>query len=428
MGERTDTHTAVDLPEAFGGGRVPGLVVAFSEGRGLVRAVRLEGRVRLGRDRDLELPADDAKASRCHAEVVSSGTGVTVTDLDSRNGTFIDGVRVQRRSTPAAVGSVLRFGRTLLVVVADVRPFLEERPQDDLLLGGPALDEARRLFATVGPSRVPVLIEGETGTGKELAAQAIHAISGRAGALCAVNCAALPGELVESELFGHARGAFSSSDRARKGLFRAADGGTLLLDEIGDLPLAAQAKLLRVLETGEVRSVGDDHATRVDTRVLAATNRDLSRMSQVGSFRSDLFHRIASAHIELPPLRAHVEDVPLLAEHFAKSDGMGFTARGMELLMTHRWPGNVRELRNVVAAAVPRAGARGADRIDAEDVVFVDKRADAANDGDIEQRLLAALSAASGNVSRVARELGMRRPAVYELLRRMGVDPARYRK
>jgi len=428
MSERTDTHTALDLPELSSARPVLGVVVAFSEGVPLTHALPVEGRVRIGRDPELELSVDDAKASRCHAELHPAQGGVLVTDLESRNGTFLDGAPVKSPSTLARPDSIVRVGRSLFVVVSNVNPYLREPVPDPFLIGGPSLDDTRRVILVVGPSRVPVLIEGETGTGKELVAQAIHRASGRRGELCAVNCAALPGELVESELFGHARGAFSSSTGARKGLFRAADGGTLFLDEIGDLPLPAQAKLLRVLETGEVRSVGEDHPTRVDVRVIAATNRDLDRMIVDGPFRADLFHRIASGRIALPPLRARREDVPALARSFLAPEA-GFTARAMERLMLHPFPGNVRELRNVVAAAAARAQARDAARIDSEDVSLGGRPpgSEAAAPSE-EQRLRDALSEHGGNVSHVAKALGMRRPALYEAFKRLSIDPATYRR
>jgi transcriptional regulator with GAF, ATPase, and Fis domain len=243
-----------------------------------------------------------------------------------------------------------------------------------------------------------------------------------------VNCAALPGELVESELFGHAKGAFSSSAGARKGLFRTADGGTLFLDEIGDLPLPAQAKLLRVLETGEVRAVGEDRPTKVDVRVIAATNRDLDRMIIGGTFRADLFHRVATGRITLPPLRERIEDVPELARAFA-GDETVFTTRAMEHLMLHGWPGNVRELKNVVSQARARVDARDSVRIDAEDLLIGGRTAQPdAGPATEEQRIRAALAEHGGNVSHAAKALGMRRAGLYEAFKLYGIDPGAFRR
>jgi transcriptional regulator with GAF, ATPase, and Fis domain len=325
----------------------------------------------------------------------------------------------------ARAGSTLRIGRTLLYVVDDVAPYATDAPLDDVLVGGAALSKVRAEIAAVGPSHVSVLIEGETGTGKEVVAQAIHRASARGGELCALNCAAMPEDLVESELFGHTRGAFSGSDRTRRGLFRAADGGTLLLDEIGDLPAEAQAKLLRALETGEVRAVGEDRALHVDVRVLAATNKELEQLVAQGRFRADLFHRIATARIALPPLRDRREDVPLLAARFAGSLEIGLQA--MERLVATRFAGNVRELKNAVELGAARARARKSDSIELEDLSLPEPDAVEGEDTS-DARLIAALEAAGGNVTQVARDLGMRRPTVYERLRRMGRDPTSFRK
>jgi transcriptional regulator with GAF, ATPase, and Fis domain len=429
MADLTDTQTAVDIPEARGERSVVGLVAVFSGDRPVLVAHPVERRSRIGRDREMEICTDDIKTSRLHAEVLPAPDGVLVSDMNSRNGTYLDCERITSSQTPAAIGSTLRLGRTVFRVVSNVKLYAEYRADDDDLVGGPALMSVRRTIRTIAPSRAPVLIEGETGTGKELVAGALHRASGRTGDLVAVNCAALPGDLVESELFGHAKGAFSSSDRPRRGLFRTADGGTLLLDEIGDLPLAAQAKLLRVLESSEVRAVGEDRPTTIDVRVVAATNKDLDVMVKSGAFRSDLYHRIASSTLWLPPLRDRLEDLPALAMHFLQDEGVALGVRAIERLMTYSWPGNVRELRNVILSAATQAKARSSLLIDADDVKLRESSVDA-NGGDESLRasLIAALGQHKGNVSQAARELGMRRPQVYEVLRRLGLDPERFRK
>jgi two-component system response regulator HydG len=214
------------------------------------------------------------------------------------------------------------------------------------------------LIRRVAATSVPVLVLGETGTGKELVARAIHAESPRKDApFVAVNCAALPEALLESELFGHVRGAFTGATQARSGLFREASGGTLLLDEIGDMPLALQAKLLRVLETGAVRSVGSDGERKIDVRIVASTNRDLAALVKESRFRQDLFFRLNVVPIAIPPLRERREDVPLLLEHFLHlshlqapaSPVVGFKPVAIKALMEYPWPGNVRELEKLVA-------------------------------------------------------------------------------
>ncbi|MHC1744074.1 MAG: sigma-54-dependent transcriptional regulator [Syntrophobacteraceae bacterium] len=221
----------------------------------------------------------------------------------------------------------------------------------------------RRLIEMIGmvaPTEATVLITGESGTGKGLIARAIHAHSGRAKKpLVEVNCAAIPESLVESELFGHEKGAFTGADRLRRGRFSLADGGTIFLDEIGDLPTSAQAKLLRVLQEGDIQRVGSDMALPVDVRVLAATNRDLTKMVPDGAFREDLYYRLNVVAIEAPPLRERIEDIPSLSQHFLKVFSeknrkavKGITPQAMDRLLKHPWPGNIRELENVIERSV----------------------------------------------------------------------------
>ncbi|WP_437766329.1 nitric oxide reductase transcriptional regulator NorR [Sorangium sp. So ce281] len=224
------------------------------------------------------------------------------------------------------------------------------------------MQRIEREIAVLAPLSVPVLVTGETGVGKELVARALHERSPRASrALVIVNCAALPAQLVESELFGHRRGAFTGATAARAGRFEAAHGGTIFLDEIGELPLSAQAQLLRALQEGEIQPVGEDRARRVDARVVAATNRDLRREVAEGRFRADLFHRLWVYPICVPPLRERREDIPALCERFAAelaaelgAGRVGFTEAALGALAQGAWPGNVRELKNAVERAVLR--------------------------------------------------------------------------
>jgi DNA-binding NtrC family response regulator len=229
-----------------------------------------------------------------------------------------------------------------------------------LVGGSPALETVRRLVERVAPSEAAVLVRGETGTGKELVARAIHEGSGRAdGPLVAVNCGALPEHLVESELFGHRKGAFTGADEHRAGLFEVADGGTLFLDEIGELPRPLQSRLLRVLESGEIRRVGDNQPITVDVRLVCATHRPLEAMAREGEFREDLLFRINTFEITVPPLRDRRADIPALVEHFVRRGRPQAPARGelispdaLALLMAHDWPGNIREIANVVEHAL----------------------------------------------------------------------------
>jgi transcriptional regulator with GAF, ATPase, and Fis domain len=238
---------------------------------------------------------------------------------------------------------------------------------EEMVGTGPAMAEVFRLMETAAASSITVLIEGETGTGKELVARGIHRASARAdGPFLALNCAAMPDALLESELFGHRRGAFTGAVRDQPGLFRAAAGGTVFLDEVGEMPASMQAKLLRVLEQGEVVPLGESVPSRVDVRVVSATNRQLRSDIQLGKFRGDLFYRLAVFPIKLPPLRERPEDIPVLVQRFVKRAAerqqkvvSGYDECGLAALASYSWPGNVRELQNEVERAVALAPADG---------------------------------------------------------------------
>jgi len=234
----------------------------------------------------------------------------------------------------------------------------------------PAMQVVKQRVCDYGPAEATVLIGGETGTGKELTARALHDASARAaGPFVAVNCAALPSDLIESELFGSTRGAFTGASHTRPGLFDAARGGTLLLDEIGELPRSAQAKLLRVLEAGSYRPLGAVREKPAEARVLAATNRDLAKLCASGEFRLDLYYRVAVLRIELPPLRERRSDIPGLVHRFlarASDPPRAVAPEAMAALLAHAWPGNVRELRSVVERALLRAGGGTVDAFELE--------------------------------------------------------------
>jgi two-component system, NtrC family, response regulator HydG len=237
---------------------------------------------------------------------------------------------------------------------------LKQFQRPEIVGNSPAMRKMVEMISLVASSEATVLITGESGTGKSLVARALHAHSNRAGKpLVEINCAAIPETLIESELFGHERGAFTGADRQRRGRFSLADTGSIFLDEVGELPPSMQAKLLRILQDGEIQRVGSDTAIPVDVRVLAATNRDLKSMVEERTFREDLFYRLNVVAIEVPPLRERLEDIPLLAQHFArifaeKNRKMvkGFTPQAMDLLLKHAWPGNIRELENSIERAV----------------------------------------------------------------------------
>jgi len=237
-----------------------------------------------------------------------------------------------------------------------------------------AMMELARLIRLVAPRSTTVLIEGETGSGKEVVAKAIHRLSARATKpFVVLNCAAIPEALLEAELFGHTRGAFTGAVQSRTGRIEAANGGTLFLDEIGEMPLPLQAKMLRFLECGELQRVGDNETMRVDVRVIAATHQHLEKRSAEGTFRLDLYHRLAVFPVEVPALREHAEDIPALVEHFLAELGKEFPRKRvsravMEMLQGYSWPGNVRELAHVLERAAILVG--DAAEIGVEEVRF----------------------------------------------------------
>ncbi|MBD3160767.1 MAG: AAA domain-containing protein, partial [Candidatus Eisenbacteria bacterium] len=319
----------------------------------------------------------------------------------------------------------------------------------------PRILQAIAPLESLARTRIPILVLGESGTGKEVLARALHRAAGGRGPFVAVNCGALPFELQESELFGHARGAFTGAIAEKMGLFEAADGGTLLLDEIGEMSARAQVKLLRILELGEVRRVGETRTRTVKVRVIAATNADLREEIRAGRFRTDLYYRLGGLEVTLPPLRERLGDVPLLAAHFARTftnDGPlepEIAPEALDLLLRHTWPGNVRELRFCVEKAAALTSALGRTRIEADciDLDPIDPAPAAERevapeedqvrtiglDGyieNIERRLiLKALEESGWNRTRAARALGgISRTTLIGKMKRLGLFPGPARK
>ena len=294
-------------------------------------------------------------------------------------------------------------------------------PAPDRMVGSSAqMDHIRRVIARIAPTKIPVLLEGESGTGKELVARELHDQSGHSGSFIAVNCAALTDSLVESELFGHVKGAFTGSDYARQGFIRTAHLGTLLLDEVCSLSLGTQAKLLRVLDAGELRPLGEDSCRQVDVRVVAATNSDLRQLVQRSRFRQDLYFRISAHHLHLPPLRARGGDREELIEYFLRSyPGTRLTADAKTALARYPFPGNVRELQYIIQNAAVLA--------DGTLITEKDLRLDTLKPlGDSPQdnitRINTALLQAGGNHTAAARRLGISRTTLWRLLRRACTD------
>jgi len=405
-------------------------------------AVPLVGAV-VGADASADLTlADDAVSGR-HCTVVPTESGFDVADLDSRNGTFMDGVALTRALVP--MGAVLRLGTSLLQLMpaeetVEIPPSESDR-FGELVGGSVAMRTVFALLERASKSDASILLMGESGTGKELAARAVHENSPRAkGPFVVFDCGAASETLIASDLFGHVRGAFTGADRDRPGAFASAHQGTLFLDEIGDLPLELQPKLLRLLEAGEVTPLGSTRRDRYDVRVVAATHRDVWKEVGRGTFRGDLYYRLAVVEVHLPPLRQRKEDVPALARLFLERAGaVGMEVEGSNLnrLLDFHWPGNVRELRNVISRAValrqPDAGfsqmpilLRPATGSDEEglafraDKPFHDAKAEVV--ARFERSYLAdLLSRVGGNLSEAARQAGVERKYLYKLLEKSGL-------
>lgn len=313
----------------------------------------------VGSHESADVALTDRAVSRFHCELGVEGDRIRVRDLDSRNGTLVDGVTVLHALVGS--GATIAVGRSRIRLSLGGEPVkiaVAEETSFGLLVGkSVAMRAVMALLSRAAASDATVLLEGETGTGKEVAAESIHRESSRRnGPLVVVDCGAIPAELLESELFGHEKGSFTGAVKARTGAFQAAGGGTIFLDEIGELPPALQPKLLRALQERQIKSVGTERYVPVDVRVIAATNRNLRSEVNAGRFRSDLYYRLAVLEVRLPPLRERREDIPLLVEHMLARMGMQdrpevrelFTGSLLEELSRCSWQGNVRELRNYV--------------------------------------------------------------------------------
>jgi two-component system response regulator HydG len=348
--------TTGSLP--FAGSLVLRVIDGPDKGASVVLDDTHAGRLLVGRSPACALKLDDERVSRRHFALEVVDSKVRLIDLGSTNGTRID--------TLTVLGAELRGGEQILLGNTRIIAERNDQPPASALVEGHRFGrtlggsrEMRRLYGLcqkLAASRVPVLIEGETGTGKEVLAESIHEEGPRRDKPFVVfDCTTVPAALMESELFGHERGAFTGATTSRPGVFEQADGGTLLIDEIGDLELPLQAKLLRAFDRMEFRRLGGTKSTRVDVRLLVATRRDLDREIQAGRFRDDLFHRLAVARIELPPLRRRKGDLPLLVAELCRqlgSDSSLFDADLFARWEQYEWPGNIRELRNAVARKV----------------------------------------------------------------------------
>jgi sigma-54 dependent transcriptional regulator, acetoin dehydrogenase operon transcriptional activator AcoR len=406
--------------------------------------------VTLGRGEECDTVLPGHETSRRHAEVRREGPIFVVRDLESRNGIHLNGTRITEG--PIEPGDVLRLGEWVGIVgrvsasggaPSDFGTFAPG------LFGGPTLGAVLEPARRAAPSDLPIIVQGETGVGKERVARAIHEWSGRKGPFVAVNCAALVESLAEGELFGYRRGAFTGAERASAGHFRSAHGGTLLLDEIVDLPLALQAKVLRVLQEREVTPVGESLSVGIDVRIIVAAQTSLERAVVEGRFRADLFARLEGLVVSLPPLRERIEEVPYLFARFV-SDGSGgkpprVEAKLVEQLCLHDWPFNVRELAFTVKrllildghrptlerSHLPErilSGSAGASRfkLDGKSPAPGPAPAGTSRRGatqDEVERLAQALRDSRGNVAHAAAALGITRQRAYRMMEaRLDVD------
>ncbi|MEN9581755.1 MAG: hypothetical protein RJA70_4764 [Pseudomonadota bacterium] len=437
------------------GGQSAGLILLYAESFAQLPAVFpiTATRALIGREAPADIVVPVQAVSRVHAEIVYERSGYTLRDLNSTNGTLLDGHQV--REARLESGQEVRVGDAILKFVDhDIASYgryrldgsmaSEQRltAQNTQFVGGYQVDRIAAEVDRIGASVLSVMLLGESGTGKEVVARELHRLSERSGDFCAVNCAAIPGNLLESELFGYKRGAFSGADRDKPGLFRAAHKGTLLLDEIGDMPLAAQAKLLRVLQTREVFPLGSTRAEPVDVRVICATHRDLKRMQQESKFRPDLFARLNEYQLRLPPLRDRKEDVYLLLKSFLKRHGRGDlepTFRYMTAMLHYDWPYNVRELEACAKRCIALSTGRTLEVEHLPEPISEEMETygslapgipteDSTGRGaPSEADLIALLDRHQGNVAAVGRELGKARMQVHRWLKRYDISLDDYR-
>jgi DNA-binding NtrC family response regulator len=439
------------------------LIVIAGPSRGQVIAV--DRTVSIGRDQSSSVVIPDLALSRRHCTIAPSADGVVLSDLESRNGTIVNGVPIRAQALkdgdqirigdsalifvaaePAAppAGEAVVEGSTVAapIVVDDATPgamrFTSELTiEHDLIGQSPPMLEIYRRIARAAPTDSTVLVRGESGTGKELVARAIHANSARArGPFVAINCAAVPEGLMESELFGHERGAFTGAVAQKRGRIETAHGGTAFFDEIGELPLALQAKLLRVLQERQVERVGGTRAFPVDIRVVAATNRDLDAAVKDGTFRQDLFYRLNVIALPVAPLRHRNGDLPLLITYFVRRHASrcgrkvrGVTREARVRLLEYDWPGNVRELENAIERAIVMSTGEWIEEDDLPEHLLEapsrDEPADEGYHGGVNRAkrdlIARALERSGGNVAKAARLLSLQPTYLHRLIRNLGL-------
>ncbi len=426
---------ALKMPDAM-----PVRTVAVDVVDGPSRGAHWEGEQgTVGKARDSSLVLADDTVSGYHLRFAATAEGIRVWDLGSTNGTFFGDLRIEQCVVPP--GAQLKLGRTSITLGKGLPATVELHDEDHLGQLRGQTQAMRRLMSQVrkaAQSSVAVLLVGESGTGKELLARAIHDFSPRANApFITIDCASITPTLIASELFGHEKGAFTGATHTRQGAFEAADSGTIFLDEVGELPSELQPTLLGALERRRFCRVGGRKEVSVDARVVCATNRDLRAEVNAGAFRLDLYYRLAVVSLEVPPLRERLKDIPLLAEHFAREEGLTgplselLSDETMAQLLLYRWPGNVRELKNYVQATVAMGEAQLLEEARpaqaAEDLRSVLARFLEHPYGEARARLVREfelhylehlMKRTHGNVAQAAREAEMARSHLNDLLRR----------
>ncbi len=441
-----ETRTATLSLQGIDDDEPLGLVIAYHQDpryEGSARLLPAGETLVLGRSCTSFAPSAwrDSRLSRKHVTVARLGRELTFRDQDSRNGTFVNGQRVDRGAL--RIGDVISIGR--IVLVAQRFPPKPHRQLPTEMVGvSSALRGALDLIDRVAARDLPVLIMGESGTGKELMAREVHERSERSGRFVPVNCAGVPDTLLQDELFGHVRGAFSGAEQSRRGLVDEARRGTLFLDEIGDASVGLQGSLLRLLQEREVRAVGSDRTTTVDVRFVAATNALLANAVRAGDFREDLYARLNRIVVRIPPLRERREDVMPLARHFAAEaagQSLHFDFNLSQALILHDWPGNVRSLQSVVDRLVIEQ--EGEELLTAP-IWLSDEFANHARRGEpmssldetgstphrdlSAEELRSILSRHGGKITAVASELGIGRNTLYRWLRKHDIDLKTFRE
>ncbi len=423
MPRRRDTTQQIDLDDS----PIPRWLSLVAPDGSVTRERLGRRRIRIGSGEDVDIIVRDPHVSRTHCELEPTVSGVVLRDLGSTNGTFVGGAAI--REVVLVPGAIAVLGSTRLFVETDA-PTASLARFGSMTSASPVMASLFAMLDKLAASDVSILFAGETGTGKDVLARAVHEQSPRAsGPLVVFDCGSVTASLIESELFGHEKGAFTGAVAERNGAFERADGGTLFLDEIGEMPLDLQPRLLRALEQREVRRVGGSVELPVDVRVLAATNRDLAAEVAAGRFRQDLYFRVNTAVVEVPPLRARPEDLKILVDHMLEGR-TSVTPAAMAALAAYDWPGNVRELRNVVTTAVAMLDG---DVLDVRHLMFpstTPRRERELEELPLAGRSLEAIEKAAirqtldregGNKTRAARALGIAPSTLYEKLKKYGL-------